>query len=77
MYLPNYKIGFEKLCRTCDVWDYHYYWERKGGQHYMYMHGTYNENERGYFWASKEKKAQSTISFEVDKFLNEFICKKI
>ena len=35
MYLPNYKIGFEKLCRAYDVWDYHYYWERKGGQHYI------------------------------------------
>ena len=35
----------------------------------MYMHGTYKENERGYFWASKEKKAQFTISFEVDRII--------
>lgn len=35
----------------------------------MYMHGAYKENERGYFWASKEKKAQFTISFEVDRII--------
>ena len=43
--------------------------KERGSTLYMYMHGTYKENERGYFWASKEKKAQFTISFEVDRII--------
>lgn len=65
------KMVFRNMCKTYDVWDYHYYWERKGGQHYICICMGLTARKNGdIFWVSKEKKAQFTITCEKYKLFS-------